>query len=293
MKKRKVQVKTGELNELLRDFYTITKIRIVAFDDSFEKLAAYPTSHSTYCEVLRRDKKAKEKCRECDLNGYKKSKKMGEMYIYQCFAGLTEVVVPLRDRDAIIGYLHMGQVILEDGTDREEKWQKVLPVVKDYEIELTELKECFWRKRRFTEQNLLAAAKIMEACASHLYLKKAVFLKEEDLSKQIETYIEDHLWDEITVESLCREFGIRRTKLYEISMHSFGDGITQYIRRNRIRKAEKLLGESDRKIAEIAELVGFPDYNYFTKVFKKETGFTPREYRRNFFCSDLEQYELK
>lgn len=71
-------------------------------------------------------------------------------------------------------------------------------------------------------------------------------------------------------------------------MHSFGDGITQYVRRNRIRKAEKLLGESDKKIAEIAELVGFPDYNYFTKVFKKETGFTPREYRRNFFCSNLE-----
>lgn len=280
MEKRKVQFKTEELNELLRDFYTITKIRIVAFDDDFKKLAAYPTTHSTYCEVLRRDGRAKEKCRECDLNGYKTSKKLGDMYVYQCFAGLMEVVVPLWDGDIIMGYLHMGQVIVEDGKERQEKWEQVLPAVRGYNIDFKELKECFWRKRRFTEQKLLAAAKIMEACASHLYLKKAVSLKEEDLSKQIEAYVEHNLWDEITVEDICREFGIRRTRLYEISMHSFGDGITQYIRKNRIRRAEELLGQSDKKVAEIAELVGFSDYNYFTKVFKKETGFTPRDYRK-------------
>lgn len=55
----------------------------------------------------------------------------------------------------------------------------------------------------------------------------------------------------------------------------------QHIRQLRIQKAKQYLSDTDLHIYEIAELVGIPDYNYFTKIFKKEANCTPKEFREN------------
>ena len=77
---------------------------------------------------------------------------------------------------------------------------------------------------------------------------------------------------EITIEDICDEFEIRRTKLYEISNHSFGMGISEHIRRMRVKVACDLLRNTEDRVSDIATEVGIPDYNYFTKVFKKSDG---------------------
>ena len=279
-KSLKLQFNMGEMNDLLRDFYTITKIRMIIFDDQFERVAAYPAEHSQYCEILRNDIRAKEACRECDMEGCKACKKLGKGYMYECHAGLIEVVTPLMDGDITIGYLIMGQVLLDDGLNRKDKWEKLFEKVRMYNIDFEKLESCFWRKRRMTKQTLSAAVKIMEACASHLYLTKSISVQEEDLSNQIQEYIVQHLVQDLTVDEICEKFGMKKTKLYQISKHGFGDGIAQHIRNLRIRKAEELLTETDKKISDIAEEVGISDYNYFTKVFKKAKGVTPREFRK-------------
>nr|WP_274602493.1 helix-turn-helix transcriptional regulator [Blautia obeum] len=90
-----------------------------------------------------------------------------------------------------------------------------------------------------------------------------------------------HKGAEITIEDICDEFEIRRTKLYEISNHSFGMGISEHIRRMRVKVACDLLRNTEDRVSDIATEVGIPDYNYFTKVFKKAMGVTPREYRKS------------
>ena len=57
--------------------------------------------------------------------------------------------------------------------------------------------------------------------------------------------------------------------------------IGSLIKRRRIEKAKELLMQTDDAIASIAENVGMPDYNYFSKVFKAETGLTPTGYRKS------------
>jgi hypothetical protein len=60
---------------------------------------------------------------------------------------------------------------------------------------------------------------------------------------------------------------------------SFGD----YIRKLRIEKAIHLLENSNYKLAEIAYLTGFSDQSHFTRIFKKHTGKSPSEYRKNIY----------
>ena len=49
----------------------------------------------------------------------------------------------------------------------------------------------------------------------------------------------------------------------------------------RIRNAKELLLSTNEQVGEIARKVGIPDYNYFTKIFRKMTGQTPTQYRKN------------
>lgn len=55
---------------------------------------------------------------------------------------------------------------------------------------------------------------------------------------------------------------------------------TEYLLRLRMDKAKEQLQDGDRKISVIALSVGFRDVGYFTRVFKRETGLSPEEFRK-------------
>jgi AraC family L-rhamnose operon regulatory protein RhaS len=56
-------------------------------------------------------------------------------------------------------------------------------------------------------------------------------------------------------------------------------GIAAYVRRRRMHRAKKLLKNTTLSIGEIAHTVGFTDYNYFSRVYKKTYGKSPKRYR--------------
>ena len=58
-----------------------------------------------------------------------------------------------------------------------------------------------------------------------------------------------------------------------------GTTITDYINSTRIRQALILLNTSSLPIGEVASRCGFLDSNYFSRIFKKQLGLSPREYR--------------
>lgn len=59
-----------------------------------------------------------------------------------------------------------------------------------------------------------------------------------------------------------------------------GVGFSGYLLNLRIKHAKKLLEESNLKIRQVAEESGFNDYHYFSKVFKKMTGVSAAQYRK-------------
>ena len=56
-------------------------------------------------------------------------------------------------------------------------------------------------------------------------------------------------------------------------------GIAEHIKNLRIEEAKRLLAETDLPVSRIADRVGFTDYNYFCRVFKRETGMPAKKYR--------------
>jgi len=62
-----------------------------------------------------------------------------------------------------------------------------------------------------------------------------------------------------------------------------GMSIARYIIKKRIDESKSLLQEGTLSLPEIADEVGFSDYNYFSRAFKKEVGITPHRYKNSYY----------
>ena len=94
------------------------------------------------------------------------------------------------------------------------------------------------------------------------------------------TYVKDHAAEDLTLDFLAHRFHLSRTKLCSEFRQYTGFTIKQYVLNLRINQARQLLAYSLRSVAEISEETGFHDTAYFIQVFKKHTGMTPLQYRK-------------
>lgn len=268
-----------KLEDLLRDFHTLTRIRITVFDDKFRELTAYPKQPASFCQLIRTDDAAKEACSLCDKRACETASRRHAPYTYRCHAGLTESIAPLYLGNILVGYLLFGHIF--SYPDHETGWVSIQKLCHGYKIDPEALKMTVWERPVISADYILSASHILQAVASYLCLERMVTLHQQELPFQIDAYINKHYTEEINVHTLCTQFQIGKTSLYEFSKQNYGMGIAEHIRNLRIEKAKQLLIEQpDLHVSEIASLCGFSDYNYFITVFKRLVGTPPQRYRQ-------------
>lgn len=83
----------------------------------------------------------------------------------------------------------------------------------------------------------------------------------------------------LEVPQICEATGVSRSVLFERCRVLLGTTPAAFLRQLRMEHAQAMLREGGHSVAEISYAVGFNDPHYFSKVFRKETGMTPTEYR--------------
>jgi len=93
-------------------------------------------------------------------------------------------------------------------------------------------------------------------------------------------YVQDNLSENIKIQDISSSIGISVNHLSRIFKKNHGDTIHQYIITRRIDNAVNLLQSTDRSVKDIATSVGYEDVDYFCRVFKKNKGMTPSQFRK-------------
>ena len=96
---------------------------------------------------------------------------------------------------------------------------------------------------------------------------------------QVKAYIREHLSEKLTLADVAAVFNFSPGYLSQL-FGRYGGGFVEYITEVRVAAAKEMLEKGDKKIYEIAEELGFESSFYFSKVFKKSTGLSPREYQQ-------------
>ena len=103
----------------------------------------------------------------------------------------------------------------------------------------------------------------------------------ENVLDEVLYYIHRNYRENLKLETIAPLFGYSSSYLGKIFNKKLGINFNTYVDNVRIEEAKKLLEENTLKVYEIAEQVGYSNVDYFHKKFKKVTGTSPAEYRKN------------
>ena len=110
--------------------------------------------------------------------------------------------------------------------------------------------------------------------------EKEGFQSENVLVRRMMQYLRDHYAEGITLQVLAGKFGMSENYISSLIKKETGRRFSEHLTEIRIRRAQELLRSSNDSIEQIAGKVGYPDYFYFTKVYKKVTGLSPAAFRK-------------
>lgn len=100
-------------------------------------------------------------------------------------------------------------------------------------------------------------------------------------AKELKELIQDHIDTNLTLKELSKGLDINPSYLSrEFSKHFDNLSFGEYIRKQRIEKAQELMAVPSHSLTDIAYLTGFSDQSHFTRIFKDHVGLSPSEYRR-------------
>lgn len=272
-----LEIIIDDIKKTLDDFYKLTKIPISIYDEDMKPIY-HAAGMTPVCYAIRRHPLIKKRCSICEKRGQEICYESRKAHVYRCHTGFVEANIPICENNVIIGYLLTGQILCDENVEfvkaKLTDYANECSVDPDDFIKLLELSPVM------DSESINAAVNMIEMCASYLYLSKIIKKKSYVLSAQLKEYIDSHLTEDLTIKHLCDKMFVSKTKLYRLSLKSFGMGCSEYILQKRIELAKTLLETSDKSIYEIAEEVGFKDTNYFTRIFKKLVGMTPSQYKK-------------
>lgn len=137
----------------------------------------------------------------------------------------------------------------------------------------------------FREEYNSVSPRKQEKCAalfSYLYyqLAESVFDKENAAVRRVRQYLSSHLSERITLEQLAAVVHLSPNYLCSLFKQETGWTIMEYLLRQRVEKAKRMMVTEEDSLSLIAEKCGFSDYNYFSQTFRKLTGTTAMQYRK-------------
>ena len=269
-----------KLKEVLKHFYSISKITMSIWDSDFNQLAYYPKPMAPICAKVKSCNAGKKKCLDFDIAACKKAADKKSTHILTCHIGLVDAAIPIYYGDELIAYIMFGQMRDEEG--KLSNLDTVKKACKKYGINEKTVEECYNNLPILKYEQIDSISNLFKMCVPYFYTSRAIEISKNELAAEIERYIEKNIATPLTVGQLCEEFRISVNTLYRISHKFFDTPIKNYIINKRIEASKHYLTTTQLSVAEISTKTGFYNYNYFIRTFKNHVGYTPLAYRKNF-----------
>ena len=250
---------TEQITKLLKSFHTVTGIKVVVFDPMFNEILSYPERSCDFCRFEKN--KYGSGCKKSEEEFCNKAKSMMNLYTGRCHAGLVESVIPITANHIIAGYIMFGQIRMAGDKAPD-----------------AELSALFDKAVCKTEEELEACTDILRTLGQYIISKQPRPVSKEITGVTISEYILSNLGSDLSVDTLCKKFHLSRSRLYALTSPFMPTGIAAFVKSMRLRKAGELLERTEKSVHDVAAEVGYNDYNYFCKDFKKNFGMSAKRY---------------
>ena len=111
-------------------------------------------------------------------------------------------------------------------------------------------------------------------------ISQNVHTEQDQMIRDAKQFILEHIQETIYVEAIANQVHLNEQYLMRLFKKETGMTILEYITNERVTMAAELLVETNFPIVTVADSVGYGNYSYFTKIFKRYMGDNPKTYRQ-------------
>ena len=202
-----------------------------------------------------------------------------------CFAGLTDIAVPVVIAGRHVGTLLSGQIFRREPTRRDfEAMMKKIGGFRDKAWEKS-ARTSYFQTPVVSPDTLDAVIQLLTVFAQHLSddISRHMMAARPDLEPGVvssaKKFVESHSQDPFTLEEVLRHVHASRFHFCKTFKKTMGITFTEYVARVRVEKAKGLLLNPALRVSEVAFTVGFGSIPQFNSVFKRLVGKSPTEFR--------------
>lgn len=278
----KLKYDVKKLEELAKDYSVVAggiRIRIIDLNIEDENpnigvIASSPYKRPEFCQKMLSCKESELKCKEIETHTTQNRSFNDVFTATPCHAGIVEAMYPIVKDNKKIGYILFSAMRTKDNI---YDFAKELNYPLD---DIEELNKIYQKMEYYDEERIECIGRIAAILASYIMSDSIVSVEYDALTKQAMDYIEENLGKPLKVSDICKALNISKTALYNMFRTSLNCTVNEFITNKRLSRSKILLTTTDKPIVTVSEEIGFTDYTYFCKLFKKSMGVTPLKYRK-------------
>lgn len=252
----------------------------------------YKVHFCDFCNIAKSTEKGVKFCYQCKKLSMKKANSTNATFIGQCYLGMTEIIKPIYFNNSLLCLIYITNLTLKG--DLENIKEKILKRATftgiDSTLLIDKIKSCEIINPDNLE-NFFDILDILEHIILHCDIPYTTLsfkaftpfpvenTKKHLLINDITKFITTNYAEEILLKDLAKLYFIDEQYLCKLFKKETGMGFIEFINKTRIANAKRLLINSDSKINSVAYQVGYSNTSHFNKIFKKLTGYTPKEFK--------------
>jgi len=260
-----------KLEDAVYDFNRATGISITLYDTDGRRITFRGSGVCRYCSLVASTEKGKRVCAKSNSALIKRCRETGQVARHICGAGLLDIAIPLLHRNETVGILMIGQ-IRKNPDPCDDAYA--------FSIDKESIDECYRSLPLYNEEMIESVINIATMLTKYIMFENMVRSKSKQSAAVIADYIDEHLCERMTVESVSRGIHMSPSGIYKSIREGFGCTLGEYIRSTRIKRSLELLADDSLSIEKVAESVGFTDPAYYSRSFKAVYGISPMKYRK-------------
>jgi len=235
------------------------------------------------CRVIQATPDGVAACAACDKKHCAEALRAHHGICYLCHAGLLDYIVPVAVGGQIVGVLIGGQVLPE--APSEEGFRCLRENLKGIPVDQSKLRAAYFSMPFLPKEKAEATLKLI-ALFTEMLREKGIRLKPRNRKdppsflKAGLDYMGRHFKEGgLSLADVAKQAGVSGSHFGWSFKKHLGTVFNHHLLDLRLAEAEKLLSQTDKKIAEIALLSGFGSVSHFNRVFKVRFRRSPRQHR--------------
>ncbi len=230
--------------------------------------------NTPYCKFIQNNLGHLEECQDIDKTMREKVTDTLQPLSYVCHAGLREIISPVVIGNRLAGFLMVGQFRTGDTVPA-----CALSYCKTEE-EKAELKLKFAQLPKLSEEQLENLIGTLQILIDYIAARELAFFQPDPLKAAIDEYINEHYQEDVYLADVANMLGKSISSVAQFLRNKYHTCFKDLLIERRLCAAEDYWKKHPyASIKECAEIAGFNDQFYFSRIFRKKRALSPREFR--------------